>query len=485
MKSIKKELTSGVFYSAISKYVGLIVSLIVVGILARLIAPEEFGIVAVATVIISFFNIFSDLGIAPAIIQNKCLTKEELSHIFSFTLWVGLIISVLFFLFSGVIASFYESEKLSLLCKFLSLNLFFATVNIVPNALLYKNKEFRFIAYRNLFIQSTGGVLAIIAALKGAGIYALIVNPIYSSIMLFTLYYKKYPQSLYLSFKWAAIKKIFSFSVYQFMFNVINYFSRNLDKLLIGKYLNMQLLGYYEKSYRLMMLPLQNITHVISPVMHPVLSQMQDNLPQLSSSYEKVVRIMAFIGLPLSALLYFCGADMIYILFGSQWGASISSFQILALSVGIQIILSTSGSIFQAANDTKSLFICGLFSSILNVSGICVGIFIFGTLEAIAWAICTTFFINFVQCYIWMYIVTLKRNLKYFIKQLISPILLTAIVVIILFAINTQLSTLPSLPKLIINGIIYLFTCTLYIQLSGTYNIMSFLLRKISEIRKS
>lgn len=96
MASIKKELISGVLYTAISKYSGIIISLVVTGILARLIAPEEFGIVAIATVIISFFGIFSDLGIAPAIIQNKDLTGKDLNRIFSFTLWLGIMISILF-----------------------------------------------------------------------------------------------------------------------------------------------------------------------------------------------------------------------------------------------------------------------------------------------------------------------------------------------------------------------------------------------------
>ena len=83
MASIQKELASGIIYTAISKYSGIIISLAVAGVLARLIDPEEFGVVAIATVIISFFSIFSDLGIAPAIIQNKHLTEDKLNDIFS------------------------------------------------------------------------------------------------------------------------------------------------------------------------------------------------------------------------------------------------------------------------------------------------------------------------------------------------------------------------------------------------------------------
>ena len=183
MTSTKKELLSGVFYTAIAKYSGIIVSLVVAGILARLIDPEDFGVVAIATVIISFFNIFSDLGIAPAIIQNKTLLKKDFSNIFTFTLWLGISIAILFFLSSWPISHFYNNNTLLTICQLLSLNLFFASANIVPNALLFKKKEFKFIAYRSLTIQIIGGSMAIIAALMGAGLYALVINPILSSIL--------------------------------------------------------------------------------------------------------------------------------------------------------------------------------------------------------------------------------------------------------------------------------------------------------------
>lgn len=318
MSSTKKELLSGVFYTAIAKYSGIIISLVIAGILARLIEPEDFGVVAIATVIISFFGIFSDLGIAPAIIQNKELSENDLSNIFSFTLWLGIGISIIFFLCSWPISHFYQSDTLLSICQLLSLNLFFASANIVPNALLFRGKEFKFIAYRSLTIQIAGGSLAITAALMGAGLYALIINPILSSILLFLISFRKKPQKLSGTWGIQSMKKILSFSTYQFMFNVINYFSRNLDKLLIGKYMNMVSLGYYEKSYRLMMLPLQNITHVISPVMHPIFADFQNDLSRLSASYNKVVRFLAFIGFPLSVLLWFCSREIILIIFGEQ-----------------------------------------------------------------------------------------------------------------------------------------------------------------------
>lgn len=481
MSSIKEELISGVFYTAIAKYSGIIISLVIAGILARLVPPEEFGIVAIATVIISFFSIFSDLGIAPAIIQNKTLIKDDLFHIFSFTLWLGGMMSFLFFLSAWPISWIYNSNILRTICQLLSLNLLFASANIVPNALLYKEKEFKFIAYRSLVIQILGGSIAITAAFMGAGIYALIINPILSSILLFIISYQKKPQKVCLSWGIQSMKKIFSFSAYQFLFNVINYFSRNMDKLLIGKYMNMMLLGYYEKSYRLMMLPLQNITHVISPVMHPVFSNYQNDLQKLSISYEKVIRFLSFIGFPLSVILWYCAGDIILIIFGEQWVPSISVFQILSISVGVQVVLSTSGSIFQAANDTRSLFICGILSTTLNVSGILIGIFLFKTLEAIAWCICITFTINFVQCYVWMYKVTFRCSMRPFWKQLLSPLLLSGIIGIVLFFIASITKELSVFLALIIKGGLFCIIFVLYIQLSKEYNIISLIKSKLKK----
>lgn len=120
--SLKKDLFSGVFYTAVARYSGLIVSLVIAGVLARLIPPEDFGVVAVATVIISFFGIFSDLGVGAAVIQNKILTDGDLSKIYSFTVWTGVLLAVLFFAASWLIAAYYEKSILKSLCQWLSVN---------------------------------------------------------------------------------------------------------------------------------------------------------------------------------------------------------------------------------------------------------------------------------------------------------------------------------------------------------------------------
>lgn len=115
MSSIKQQLLSGVFYTALAKYSGIIVSLVVAGVLARLISPDDFGIMAVATVIIAFFNLFTDVGLSPAIIQHKDLTTENLSDLFSFTIWTGIGLSLLFAAASWPIAAYYERHSAHLM----------------------------------------------------------------------------------------------------------------------------------------------------------------------------------------------------------------------------------------------------------------------------------------------------------------------------------------------------------------------------------
>ena len=200
MISIKQQIFSGIFYTAIARYSGIIISLGITAILARLLSPNDFGIVAVATVIINFFGIFANIGIPAAIIQNKELAKNDLNAIYMFTLWMGGILSLLFFLSAWGIAKYYQDNRLILICKLLSINLFFTAASIVPNSMFYRDKDFKFIAFRTFIVQIIVGVLSILAALKGMGLYTLVIQPILSSLIVWGISLRKYPQQLRLTF---------------------------------------------------------------------------------------------------------------------------------------------------------------------------------------------------------------------------------------------------------------------------------------------
>jgi len=471
--NLKEEIKSGVFYTALAKYAGILVTLGVSAVLARLFTPEQFGIVNIATVVISFFAVFGDMGLGPAVIQNRDLTEDDLRGVFSLTIWVASILSLLFIGLSFAIVNFYPDSGPELLhvLLILSVNLFFSTLNMVPNALILKERRFRFVAVRSLSVQLVCGGIAIAAALLGMGIYALTINPVLSSIIIFVINYLQNPLKTRFKPGKEAIQKVLSFSAYQFGFQLVNFFGCNLDKLLMGKYLSMSQLGYYDKSYRLMTMPVQNLSFVITPVMHPVLAQIQDDKEHIARAYLRVVKLLAYIGFPLAAAMYFMASDITLFLFGPQWEASVPCLEIFSLTIALQIISSSSGSIFQAAGDTKRLFGCGIFSAITCIGAVTVGIFCFGKAEAVAACLCIAYLLNFLQCYYSLLLKSLKHCWKEFWKSLVLPILLSLIIAVALYFTRKYLSTETHIVNLFIFGSISVIIALLFVEITGEYEI--------------
>jgi PST family polysaccharide transporter len=481
--SLKKEMINGVFWTAVQKYSGIVVQLIISALLARLISPKDFGIVAIATVLIQFLNIFTDMGIGPAIVQSKNLSNRDLGVIYSVTVYGGSLLTVLFFFASYWIALFYDNPSLILICRILSVNLFFIALNIVPNALITKNKRFKFIAKRTLSLQIAGGILSVIAACRGLGIYSLLIAPVFTAIGVFVLNYRQYPQKFYLKFNLSPLKKIFLFSVYQFLFNFMNYFSRNLDKLIIGKYLTLSDLGYYEKSYRLMMLPLQNVTSVITPVMHPVLNSLQDNCAELAVKYNKIIKLLATISFPLGILLHFAAPEIVRIVFGSQWDNAIPVFKILALSIPFQMVLSSIGAIYQAAGKTNWLFYNGLSNSLFTIAGFIVSTICFKKIEAVAWSWDITLSINMITSYLILYKVVLKSSVVKMMKTLFIP-LINAVLVIIVIGTTHYLYASNLFVSLAVKVVITLFISYWCVFLGKQYDINRIIKDRIETVLK-
>lgn len=439
--SVAKEIGKGTIYNALAKYMGIIVNLVVTGVLARILSPEEFGTVALTTVFIVFFDLLGNMGLGPAIIQNKSLDNRDLASIFNLSVIIALILGLTCIGTSSLVSSFYDgNEVLSNIMKLLSIQVFFAILNVVPYSLLLKQKQFKVIAVTNVSCQILYGAIAILSAMIGLGIYALLIAPIGTSITLF-LVYSFHSRKLYGSYhtiilKLESIKKVLSFSVYQFMFNIVNYFSRNLDKILIGNRFSMSDLGYYEKSYRLMQLPISNISSVMAPTIQPVLSQYQDDKEKMAAYTTSILSILAYIGCVLTPLLYFCSREIIMIVFGSNWEPAVPIFQILSISVFAQIVDSASGSLLQASNSPKLLFVSGLLCAALNVGAIALGVFAFHSLMALSWMLNIAFILNLVIDLYFIYCRSLNRSLMTVFRLFKHPFVIASIITITLVSLS-------------------------------------------------
>ncbi len=430
--SFKKDLTKGVAYTAIAKYLNILVSLVVTAILARLLYPEDFGIIAIATVFIGLITLLTGSGLSPAIIQRQNLNKSEIESLFSFTLYLSLIATLIFYFSIPVISKFYNSRILENICYLLLINVFFSVINIVPNALLFKDKKFKYIAIRTIVVQSSLGILSVIGAYFGLGVYALLVNPIIGSILLFAVSYRCYKIKLRLQFDLLVVREVLPYSIFQVGFNILNFTYRNVDKILIGRYFGMNELGFYEKSYRLMMLPLENFSNVINPVLHPLLSEYQNTPTFIFDKYKKLTRYFGYVGFILTSFCFVNANNIVLILFGEKWIPSISIFRILSLSIGLQVIQSAVGAVFQATGNVKLLFYSGFFSFIITCSAIIVGI-ICKNIIYLATFLVIAFFISF---FIYHYVLVhnvMRESLWSFLSSLIKPLICGLIMGAVLF----------------------------------------------------
>lgn len=473
MSTIKEEMVKGVMWSAVGKYSGVIVQLIITAVLARLITPEEFGVVAIATVLIAFLTIFSDLGLGAAIIQRQDFGKKEYDSIYAFSIYLGIFLSLVLFFSSPLIAAFYDSLPLKIICQLLSITLFFGSINMVPNAIISKQKRFKFIAQRTLFFQIISGILAIVAAFCGWGCYALLIPPILSSIGCFIVNYRQYPLHFNMALDLSPVRSVFSYSSFLLIFNVMNYFTRNLDKLIIGRFFSMQSLGYYDKSYHLMMLPLQQITHVITPVMHPVLTTLQNNYPQMARDYAKILKLLATIGFPLGVFLYFSATNLITIVYGDQWLPAVPVFKILTLSVPFQMLIATTGGIFQASGRTDWLFYAGGFHSCITIFGFLIAAFIFDSIKAMAWAFVITMNLQTILAIWIIYKLVLKQTLKPVSSYMLVPIVSGVVIALSLYALDIFVEN--HFIGLILQIIVTMFISCMIVQKSRQYNIVSFI----------
>lgn len=482
MASFRKEFLSGTFYIAISKYAGIISQLIISAILARLLTPADYGVIAIATVFIAFFNVLSDIGIGVAVIQRKDLTERDLDHLYSVNVYIGILLSVVFFASSGVISRFYNNEQLLYVCQLLSLLILFTCARTVPMNMLYREKKFKYIAFTNLAVQLVCGVAAIFAALAGWGVYALVLSQVMSSLLLF-IYTLKYKRHFYLKVDLSPLRRIFSYSVYNFAGTILCYFILNIDKLLVGKFTGTEALGYYGKSYRLVFLPITHLTFVVTPVLHPLFSDYQNDYKGLLNKYLKIIRVLAYISFPLSIACFFLAEELIMVFFGDQWGEAVLPFKIMSLAISFLVLDTTVGSIINAVNQTKRGFYTMIIMSSIMIAMVCVAIFFWNTIVAVAYAFMIAKIVaTLINFYSLMQ--GLKSRYLQFLEILYRPVLISTICFVVMYAFTAVVSFDNIVEALFIKAAVCFFCTVLLVQFLSGYNLYHMAVEKFKMLKK-
>lgn len=471
----------GLFWTAFDKYSNFVITLVISMVLARLLTPHEFGVVATATVLMAFLTMMANFGIGPAIIQRKDLNQDDLNAIFSFTILIGIVLGIISFISSWVIADYYGNPELKPIIQILSVGLFLTCLNVVPSALMSKNLRFKEMATRSVLFNAFFGLLGVTAAFYGAGVYALICPPIIAS--LFTFFYNNYfyPVRVSCHLTIDPVKKIFSYSFYVLLTNFITYINKNLDKLIIGKTLSASSLGYYDKAYRLMQMPMAYVTTVITPVMQPVLSNIQNDKHAIAEKYTNIISFIASLSFPIAAILFFSSEDLIFVFYGKAWLSVVPVFKILSLSVPVVLITSPNGPMFMTCNATKQLFICSTIGATFFVLLMTCAAMWNRTMESFAWVVTINEILGILLSYYILFVLVMKSSLLKVLKVLIKPILSSLVLSIIYISYEVVIPSywhhiIHLALKLCIGGIFII----MFLKLNGQFDLITYLRTKCS-----
>ncbi|CAG1020387.1 partial Lipopolysaccharide biosynthesis protein WzxC, partial [Methylococcales bacterium] len=357
--SLRKTAISGIKWSSFSFVSKRALALLTNIVLARLLSPNDFGLVAMASVTLGFIDLFKDLGTGSAVIQRKDVSEGLLSSIFWINAGFGVMVSAGLYILSPAIGAFYREPDMAPLMQVLSLSFFISALSIVQSCLLTREMAFDRLAKLDLITGIFSSSVAIGAAWAGFGVMSLVYQPLLNSVLMLVLLWGTSTWHPKWMFHWGEVREVAGYSLNLAGFNIVNYFARNADNLLIGRYLGAQDLGYYDLAYRLMLYPLQGISAVVGKVLFPLYSKMQDDHERFRRTYLTAVGAIALLSFPLMLGLMAVSSPFVLVLFGEQWQPVAPLLMIFAPIGAIQSINTTTGSIYQATGRTDWMLYAG------------------------------------------------------------------------------------------------------------------------------
>lgn len=365
---------SAVRWSAFSKYSAQGMQVVLSIVMARLLAPEYFGLLGMATVITGFVKVLGDLGFQSAIVQRKTVSHELLSTIFWANLAVCTVLAVILVAISPLAAAMYRDPRVAPILAVLSLNFVFSALAMIPSALLTRQMAFDKLAVREVAAIMVQGATAIPLALLGWGVWALVAASLASSTAQMLLINLIYPFRPRLTFQRQTLQECLGFGLNLTGFSIFNYFARNADNLIIGVFLGPIALGYYALAYRLMLMPRDSITQVLTRVLFPAFSRMQDDDDRLRGSYLRACGAIAFVTFPMMTGMAVIAKPLVHGLLGEKWLPAVPVIWILAAVGAIQSVGSTVGQLYLAKGRADWLFRWGVSAGALYVLSFVIGI---------------------------------------------------------------------------------------------------------------
>ena len=342
-------------------------------VLARLLTPDDYGVLGMVTSFTVFASLFKDLGLSSAAIQVKDLTRAQQTNLFWINTGFALLLTVVVAAAAPALAAFYGRAELTGMTLILSTTFLLTGLSAQHNVMLVRAMRFGPQAIANIAGALFNFGTAMTLALTGWGVWALAWGLVAGAVTRTGLIWYLSP---FMPGRWqrhAGTRKLLGFGANVTVFNFANYFSRNLDSILIGKFVSSEALGYYSRANQLLMFPISNLRAPIEAVCYPALSKLQDDRKAWEEYYLNVVRLLACLSMPIAAWLIVTADSFVPLVLGAQWNGSVPLIRILSIVCFIQPSASLMGTALLSQGRSRAFLVQGLAVSLVVSAGFGLG----------------------------------------------------------------------------------------------------------------
>ena len=354
----------------------VVLQLVFIAVIARLIGTEAFGVIGVALAIVGFVEIFSQVGIGPAIIQRKELSQGQINGAFFISLFLGFIFSLVMYLVGPAIGRYYDYEPLGPILQVIGLSFFISAIAVVPKNLIIKKMAFKKLFIAAVIAMSIGNLgVGIGMAVSGYGVWAYVYALLVQNIIMTVCYWIQHPVKISSLTNWGGTLGMVRYGGGSTLFNIFNYAATKIDTLIVGKFSDLNSVveggagkwsttGIYDRSVWIMGLPITILGKLSDSVMFSGLSMLQDERAKLQRIFLGGSYFISILVVPGCAFMIVFTADIVFFLLGPQYIDAIPVVRILFFGVAIRSLIKMSDAVVRAldavfhASLIKFLFLC-------------------------------------------------------------------------------------------------------------------------------
>lgn len=385
-------------WSSVQRFGTMIIAFVANIVLARLLTPEDFGIIGMIMVFIAISGIFVEGGLASALIQKKRPSNDDYSTVFYWNLIISTLFLTALYFAAPSIERFYEMPGLALYFRVVSLVLIINAFKIIQSTQLKKKLDFKKLA--NIYISATtiGAIVGIWMAYTGYGVWSLVGKMIALSFFqsLFLWVSSDWRPSFVFSNK--SFRELFGFGSFMLLTSLLNKVYKNIQDLIIGKVFSAEILGYFTQARKLEEIPVQGLSAVVNQVTFPVFSELQDDIVKLKRGISESLKAITYVNFPMMVLLFILAEPIVLFLLTEKWSQSIPYLQVLSVAGMIYTLNTANTNIFKSLGKSDTYFYVTLTKRVVGIIFIIIGAQ-FGVMEMLYAIVINTYIFFFVNAY--------------------------------------------------------------------------------------